>query len=172
MFSVKPPDIDESWLLGESPHKYVTRLAEEKVRALDVEDGMVILGGDTVVVLDGEIIGKPADLNEARMILAKLVGRSHFVYSSYAVRDKDRLVFGYDQASVYLKTLNAEAIEEYLNNCPDVLTKAGGYAIQNKKWSFVERIEGEKTTVVGLPMSLVVKELAGFGVVARHTQPR
>lgn len=164
-FSVVPGDIDETPHPGEEPVPHVVRLAEEKAREASTRAaGRVFIGADTIVVLDGEILGKPCDEAEAAVMLKKLSGRMHHVITGFAVVDlangttEKRTV----STEVYFRRLSAAEIAAYVaTGCP--LDKAGAYAIQGGAASMVEKINGSYTNVVGLPLCEVVGVLRELG---------
>ncbi|MBI4883507.1 MAG: Maf-like protein, partial [Actinobacteria bacterium] len=92
VFRVAVPDVDESPLPGEHPVAYVGRLATDKLRAVEVDDGALVIAADTTVELDGEILGKPTDIDDARAMLRRLSGRTHSVHTGVALRRDDRAV--------------------------------------------------------------------------------
>lgn len=114
----------------------------------------VVIGADTIVVLDGEILGKPKNLDEARKFLKKLSGREHVVYTGVAFVWKDGEHTFHDRTTVKFRDLPDELVEKYLK-VGNPLDKAGAYGIQDLGAVFVERIEGDFYTVMGLPIGKV-----------------
>ena len=152
-------DVDETPLETETPESYVERLARTKAKAVagKIKTGLV-LGADTTVVIDGEIIGKPVDLNDARQMLGKLSGKWHEVLTGIALFNKtaEKLVYrdAHERTRVkFAQLANAEI--EYLVTHGAPLDKAGGYAVQAQAALFIERIDGDYWNVVGLPVQLV-----------------
>jgi len=164
-FTVVPGDIDETPLPAEEPVAHVLRLAEEKAReAASRSDGHFFIGADTIVLCDGEILGKPADNAAAAVMLQKLSGRMHHVITGFAVlaRESGKLVRRSVSTEVYFRTLGAAEIDAYVaTGCP--LDKAGAYAIQGGAAAMVTRINGSYTNVVGLPLCEVVEVLQEVG---------
>src|SRR5687768_2919143 len=156
-FTKVVPDIDESEKPGEAPDVYVQRLAEEKASAIARRfPGETVLGADTTVVIDGTIIGKPIDMNDARRMLGLLSGRRHEVLTGVAVvRDSEGRV-GLQRTAVKFAEMSAAEIE-FLAERGDPLDKAGAYAVQAQAALFIEGIEGDYWNVVGLPISLVYR---------------
>lgn len=156
-FTVVAPDIDESEREGESPEDYVQRLAQEKAEKVmaDHPDGM-ILAADTTVVLDGRIMGKPLDLDDARRMLRALSGKPHDVFTGVAVIRDSVTRTGIQQTRVNFAELSDAEIE-FLTLVADPLDRAGAYAVQAQAALFVEGIEGDYWNVVGLPISLVYR---------------
>lgn len=150
-------DIDESELPGESPEDYVVRLAREKAEAVAVNfPGMPVLGADTTVVIDAQILAKPLDLDDARRMLRMLSGNWHAVLTGVAVvRDG---VTRSDIQSTRVKFASmSDAEVNHLAMLGDPLDKAGAYAVQAQAALFIEGIEGDYWNVVGLPISLVYR---------------
>ena len=163
--AVRPVDVDETRLPGEDPATYVRRLAVQKARAAPV-DGSVVLAADTAVVVDGDVLGKPADADDARTMLRRLSGCAHRVSSGVAVRgvggDVSTLVV---TTEVVMTTLSDAAIAAYVAT-GEPLDKAGGYGIQGRAAAFVERLDGSWTNVVGLPLVESLRLLRAAGVAA------
>lgn len=164
-FVVVPGHIDETPLPGELPGAHVLRLAEEKAREVARrEAGRFFIGADTVVVCDGEIMGKPRDDGDAVRMLTKLSGVSHEVITGFAVVDRERneTVSRNVTTRVVFKRLDDAEIAAYVaTGCPR--DKAGAYAIQGGAAYMVERIDGSYTNVVGLPLCEVVAALRDMG---------
>lgn len=161
---VQPADIDETPHAGEAPLDFVRRVAREKALAVDGV-GRPVLGADTEVVLDGVILGKPKDADDARRMLRALSGRAHEVVSAVAVvsngRCDDRLVV----ARVWMRALGDDEIDAYCGT-DEPWDKAGAYAVQGRAAAFVERIDGSYTAVVGLPLFEALALLRDAGVTA------
>jgi len=161
-----PADVDESILPGESPEVYAVRLALAKAAetASRYADGRV-LGADTIVVVGGEILGKPASLEDAARMLTMLSGRSHNVITGVALVDASdgRSMMGCETTEVRFRELSASEIEDYVAT-GEPMDKAGGYGIQGRASVFVEGITGCFFNVVGLPLARVWKMLREVGV--------
>lgn len=160
---VRPVDIDESVREGETPRGYVERLALEKARAARTDDGAVVLGADTAVVVDDDILGKPRDFAHAREMLKRLADREHEVLTAVAVvvgaheevvTTTSRVVFG---------PLADETIEAYWAT-GEPADKAGAYAVQGIAGAFVRELHGSVTGVIGLPLYETVELLHRFGI--------
>ena len=161
-FEASPADVDESREEGEEAVAYVRRLAREKAEAVARTRLFgLVLGADTVVVLDGEVLGKPRDDREARRMLRALGGRWHEVLTGVALvrAESGRCVVGHEQTRVRFGELSEGEIEEYVRT-GEPADKAGAYAIQGRAALFIEGIEGDFWNVVGLPVRLVYR-LAG-----------
>jgi len=158
--------IKEKIYPGEPPLVACQRAALEKAiyASRGLKEGLV-LGCDTIVVLEGEILGKPKDREEAGMMLRKLSGKSHEVFSGLALLDLDdsQIFTDFERTVVYFKELEQKEVERYLDSS-EPMGKAGAYAIQGKGALFVQRIEGCFYNVVGLPLyrlSMLLKKV-GF----------
>jgi septum formation protein len=164
-FDVFASDIPEEPLPAELPADFVVRLARDKAVATAARvEGRWFIGADTIVVCDGEIMGKPVDEADAVRMLKKLSGVPHEVITGYAIYDKSR--DGYlckaVVTKVFFKSLRDEEIGAYVaTGCP--MDKAGAYAIQGGAACMVERIDGSYTNVVGLPLCEVVEDLRVLG---------
>jgi septum formation protein len=145
--------VDETPLLNESPVDYVRRLAHAKAHAVP---GELVLGADTVVVVDGRILGKPADSDDAVRMLRLLSGRAHEVVTGICLGG----VIEHDVTTVYFSDLTEREIFDYVAT-GEPMDKAGAYAIQGRASCFVERIEGSYSNVVGLPVAVVYRRLCG-----------
>jgi septum formation protein len=167
-FRVAPADIDEEALPEEEPVDYVLRLAEEKAKAsAEKTEGRFFLGADTIVVCQGEIMGKPKDTADADRMLKKLSGVPHEVVTGFAIYDKERkgAVRNAVRTKVFFKHLRDEEISSYIaTGCP--FDKAGAYAIQGGAAHMVQKIEGSYTNVVGLPLCEVVEALRVLGALS------
>ncbi len=167
-FTVRPVDIDEQPRDGEPPADYVLRLAREKAAAaaaIGRDPDEVVLAADTSVVIDGLILGKPQDDEDARRMLGLLSGREHEVLTGVALRRNGREATGVASSRVKFLPLTTEEITWYVAS-GEPLDKAGGYAVQGLASRFVEEIHGSYANVVGLPVTLVYKLLrSGFGPV-------
>lgn len=153
-FTVRPVDVDETPLPDEAPLAYVERLARVKA-AERVGPGELVLGADTTVVLDGEILGKPADEAEARSMLARLAGREHTVLTGVSLVQADtgepKQATVVESSKVRIASLTEEEIAWYVAT-GETLDKAGSYAVQGIGAMFVEAVEGDYSNVVGLPL--------------------
>lgn len=161
-FKVVTAAIDETQWPGEAPIAYARRLAEAKARAVAAGGTRgVIIGADTIVVLDGVVLGKPPTPEVARDHLRRLRGRSHLVVTAVAAldTDQDRLVEGVEGTAVWLRSFTDEEIERYVAG-GEVMDKPGAYAIQHDHFAPVACLQGSETNVIGLPLALVADLLA------------
>ncbi|HSB16169.1 MAG TPA: Maf family protein [Bryobacteraceae bacterium] len=162
-FLVRPAEVDESRLEDESPEEHVRRLAREKVEATAARPGDVVLGADTVVVVDGEVLGKPEDTSDAERMLRKLSGREHVVMTGVCVRATGGTEVDVESTVVRFVALSEEEILDYAAS-GESMDKAGAYAIQGLASKFIDRIEGCYFNVVGLPVAMVYRKLKQLGV--------
>jgi len=156
--------VEEASVTGESPADHVRRLALAK--ALDVADGLtgsVVIGSDTVVVLDGDIIEKPATEDEAVDMLLRLAGRTHTVYTGFALVDADdgRTDAGFTMTDVTMRKFDRGTAERYVGT-GEPLDKAGAYGIQGYGAVLVTGIKGCYFTVMGLPVAELAERLRSF----------
>lgn len=161
---VRPVDLDETPRPGEAAADYVLRLAEEKAAAR-AEPGELVLAADTIVVLDGELLGKPVDVADARRMLAALSGREHEVLTGVAIYDPARCakLATFDRTRVRFAEMSEEEIGWYVST-GEPMDKAGAYGIQECGALFVEAIEGNYSNVVGLPMPTTWRLLRRAGI--------
>ncbi len=155
-FTVRPAEVDETPLPHEDPRAYVLRLAAAKARAVESADGDIVLGADTVVVVDGSILGKPTNPADAARMLESLSGRVHTVLTGVCLRSAARELAAAEATAVRFLPRTAAEIREYIAS-GEPMDKAGAYAIQGLASRFIDRIEGCYFNVVGLPISLVFR---------------
>jgi len=161
---VRPADIDEAVLPGEEPRAHCERLAREKVAAIAArEPDALVIGSDTIVVLDGDILGKPADDAEARATLARLSGRSHTVMTAVVVRYRGRERAAVEEVGVTFHPLSPDDIAAYVAT-REPMDKAGAYGIQGFGATIVQRVDGDYFAVMGLPLQRLVRLMAELGV--------
>jgi len=171
-FEIVVADVDESIRPDEKPEIYVRRLAAEKsaaaagvARAARAGEGAsqppVILGADTVVVVEGEILGKPRDEADAEAMLRLLSGKRHMVVTGVSLRQGAYELGRVEQTSVYFRALSADEVAWYVAS-GEGRDKAGAYAIQGLASRFIPRIEGSYSNVVGLPVAAVAELLTSL----------
>ncbi len=159
-FEVRPSHIPEEWQPGEAPVAYAERLAREK--ALSVP-GALVLGADTTVLLDGQLLEKPADAEDALRILRRLQGRTHEVISSIALVSGGVVRQATDITRVTFRSADDDLLRAYIAT-GEPMDKAGAYGIQGYGAALVERIEGDFFGVMGLPVRLVLGLLEAAGI--------
>jgi septum formation protein len=161
---VQPADIDETYLPGELPRAHALRLACEKaaVVARDTPEAIVI-GSDTIVVIDGDVLGKPANEAEAVAMLTRLSGRSHMVMTAIAVSWRGVQHSDVEEVGVTFHALTAEAIDAYVAT-REPMDKAGAYGIQGYGATIVRRVDGDYFAVMGLPLQRLVRIMADMGI--------
>lgn len=160
-FEVRPAEVDESWLPGETPHHYVVRVAAAKLAAVVAPDHWV-LAADTTVTIDGRVLAKAADSDEARAMLQSLSGRRHEVLTAFALRGPTGEAAELVSTTVEMIDFEGELLEQYVAS-KEWEGKAGAYAIQGIGAALVASVHGSVTNVIGLPLSEVVLCLRRLG---------
>ncbi len=161
---VDPVEVDELLLPGEDPEHYAIRLAREKARAgSERHPDIWALGADTVVVLDGRVLGKPESPTAAEDMLLELAGNRHRVVSAVALARGDDVRDACDVTSVWIRQMTREGARAYVQT-GEPLDKAGSYGIQGLGAVLVDRIEGDYFSVMGLPLRLVVDLMNAAGI--------
>ncbi len=161
--TVEPAGIEEVELDGETPEETAVRLAREKaVTVARRHPGTLVLGADTIVVLDGRQLGKPGSPEDAQAMLQDLEGGKHTVVTAVSLARDGRSEELVDATDVWLRKLSAGEIADYVAT-GEPLDKAGAYGIQGKGAVLIDRIEGDYFVVVGLPVRLVVELLRRAG---------
>lgn len=159
---VRPANIDESYFAGEEPRAHALRLARGKAEAI-AAPGAVTIGSDTIVILDGEILGKPADTAEATITLRRLSGRTHTVITAVAVHWRDQIVADAEEVTVTFRPLSDADIAAYIAT-GEPMDKAGAYGIQGYGATIVERVDGDYFAVMGLPLNRLTRLLESLGL--------
>jgi septum formation protein len=174
-FQVHAANINEDQIAGESPIDYALRLAREKAQAVAAQyPQSYVLGADTIVVIDGEVLGKPKDHADAARMLRLLSGRAHEVTTAVSLIAPSTITpstvaqgtLAETRASttkVYFREIAEAEIQQYVAG-GEPMDKAGAYAIQGGASRWTDRIEGEFSNVVGLPLSLVTEMLKTTGL--------
>lgn len=158
-------EVDERQLAGEAPAAYVRRVAEDKARdgAAALPPQAVVLAADTTVCLDGDVLGKPLDADDARRMLARLSGRTHEVLTAVVVGTRASFAVEVVTTRVEFMPLKAETIAAYVAS-GEPADKAGAYGIQGLGGALVKRIDGSYGAVVGLPLAETAEMLAKAGI--------
>jgi septum formation protein len=159
---VRPANIDETYLPGEAAREHAERLAREKAGAIEVPDAITI-GSDTIVVVDGRVLGKPRDREHAAEMLHQLSGRSHVVMTGVAAKWRGKLVSGLEEVGVTFRPLRDDEIERYIDT-GEPMDKAGAYGIQGFGATIVERVDGDYFAVMGLPLNRLARLLETLGL--------
>jgi septum formation protein len=165
-FSIDPADVDERVLPNELPEGYAVRVALDKARLAASRAGAgIVIAADTIVVVDDEILGKPADAGDAERMLKMLSGKVHRVITGLAVMDAatGKTLTRTSITRVWFRRLARREITSYIAT-GEPLDKAGAYGIQGLGALLVDRIDGCYFNVVGLPLSLLGELLRGFGI--------
>lgn len=165
-FKVIPSEIEEKLNARLHPRKQVEVLSEQKAQVVAAKaKNALVIGADTMVALDGEVIGKPKDEREARRMLKRLSGKKHSVITAFTIIDTvtKKIVTKSVETKVWFGKINEADIKNYVTK-DKPYDKAGGYGIQGLGAMIVERIDGEYSGAVGLPLFTLAKELRKFGV--------
>lgn len=157
-YVVRAPNIAEERRPHEHPRDYVCRLAEEKAFAIQIAPGEIVLGADTTVVLEDQVLEKPADEADALRMLGLLSGQEHQVITGICLRTPDAKTIDIATTRVRFVKLTEEELAAYVAS-GEPMDKAGAYAIQGLASKFIDRIQGCYFNVVGLPISLVYYHL-------------
>ena len=161
---VQPADIDESYVGGERPREHAERLAREKTAVIaEREPDALIIGSDTIVVVDGDVLGKPVDELDAVRMLARLAGRSHVVITAVAVAWRGETRSSVEEVGVTFHPMTRSEIDAYIAT-GEPMDKAGAYGIQGYGATIVSRVDGDYFAVMGLPLQRLTRVLAAIGV--------
>jgi septum formation protein len=158
-FQVRTAPVDESPLAHEKPEDYVRRVAEMKVLAIKPSPDEVVLGADTTVVIDSEMLAKPEDAADAKRMLTMLSGRRHEVLTGICIWRQRGIVRDWAATHVWFAEMGERTIDEYVAS-GEPMDKAGAYAIQGLASKYIERIDGDYFNVVGLPVAMVWRHLS------------
>jgi septum formation protein len=161
---VSPSNIDETMRPRETPRRHARRLAREKASAVATRNpDAITIGADTIVVIDGKVLGKPADFEDARRMLSMLSGREHTVITAVAVARGAKLRSSIEEVRVRFRKLRGDEIDSYIAT-GEPMDKAGAYGIQGYGATIVERVDGDYFAVMGLPLARLVTLLRAVGV--------
>ena len=162
-FEIVVSHVEEHFNERSTPEEIVQVLALQKAEAVAniLDQDVVVLGADTIVTIDNQILGKPKDETEARRMLKQLSGREHIVYTGVAIVSADESTTFYEETKVEFWELSDEEINNYIKS-GEPFDKAGAYGIQQLGSILVKRIDGDYFNVVGLPIAKTVRELKKF----------
>jgi septum formation protein len=161
---VQPADIDESYLAGERPREHAERLARGKTAVIAArEPDALVIGSDTIVVVDGDVLGKPADELDAVRMLARLAGRSHVVVTAVAVCWRGETRSAVEEVGVTFHPMSRTEIDAYIAT-GEPMDKAGAYGIQGYGATIVARVDGDYFAVMGLPLQRLTRVLNSLGI--------
>jgi len=167
-FEIKPSlDKEPKWELGQDPQEYALELAKIKGHRIALENReSVVISADTIVVLDKEVLGKPANKQEALKMLMKLSNRPHLVITSFCIQCVELELFELNSvtSTVYMAAFSQEVLQAYLET-GEGMDKAGSYAVQGIGSFLVKRIEGSYTNVIGLPVTEVITSLLHANII-------
>jgi len=162
-FEVRPADVDETYIDGEPAAVHAERLAREKAMKLAREEpDSIVIGSDTVVVIDHEVLGKPRDRDHAIDMLMRLEGRPHRVETGIAVARGDTVLSGVSGVKVHFRAFDRRTAEAYVST-GEPMDKAGAYGIQGYGSALVERIDGDYYAVMGLPIARMLSLIEAHG---------
>ena len=173
LLRIEPVEVDETPTPGERPRAYAQRLAAEKAAAALARLGspaLPVLTADTVVVLDDDILGKPANQEEAAAMLRRLAGRRHEVMTAYRAQFAGRMVERVVSTGVSFRSLDPDELRAYLD-CGEWQGKAGAYAIQGIAGAFAIEVRGSFSNVVGLPLAEVIADLRALEALPGYPPP-
>jgi septum formation protein len=162
-FRVRVAEVDETLLPGERGDDAALRLARAKAAAVSPSEELAVLAADTLVVLDGEALGKPIDATEARAMLGRLSGRSHEVVTGVCLAQGDRQQAALARTEVQFAKLQRSEIDTYVES-GEPLDRAGAYHIDGGACGFIVSVQGSPSNVAGLPAHLVLELLRGWGL--------
>lgn len=160
-FEIRPTDADEN-IKNMSPEQTVKELSSRKAQAADRNTNDIVIGSDTIVCLDNEILGKPVNETDAKRMLSKLSGKGHTVYTGVTILQGENIITKAISAKVYFRELTHKEIDRYIST-GEPLDMAGAYGIQGKGAAFIEKIDGDYYAVMGLPACYVSKTLSEIG---------
>ena len=170
-FDVQPADIDESYRPGETPPEHAERLAREKAKVVAAtHPHALVVGSDTIVVIDGDVLGKPKDPAQAVEMLLRLSGRDHEVCTGVAVAKDGRVESGLERVRVRFRRLDRRTAEQYVAT-GEPMDKAGAYGIQGFGATIVDAVNGDFFAVMGLPINRLIRLLESAGLVYRFGSP-
>lgn len=167
-FAVMPSHVEETFLKGETPREHVLRLSVAKTaNAFSNHPDAWVMGADTIVIINGEVLGKPKTPDEAREMLGKLSGQVHTVFTGFTVAKKnaDILISDAVESSVRFREIPEDEMAWYIRS-EEPYDKAGGYAVQGMGAFFIKEIRGSYTNVMGLPLCEVVDVMKSVGAIA------
>lgn len=148
-FEVRISEAEEE-IKSTNPKEVVQSIARQKANNISINDDELLICADTIVVLDNKILGKPADLPDARRMISSLQGRYHFVYTAVCLKYQGKQTEFVDEAEVAIYPMSDKEIEEYINTT-EPYDKAGGYAIQGIFSKYIKAYAGDYYTIMGLP---------------------
>jgi septum formation protein len=166
-FEIMPSNVDEKFMEGEAPRDHVLRLSEEKAKlASALHPEAWVIGADTIVIINGDVLGKPRTPDEAKEMLGKLSGQMHKVFTGFTVvrKSADILIRDAVESSVRFREIPEDEMAWYIRS-QEPYDKAGGYAVQGMGAFFIKEIYGSYTNVMGLPLCEVVDVLKRIGAI-------
>ena len=162
-FDVRVPEVEEYFPAGLTPEETVCYISREKSQAVEAAEDEIVITADTMVFLDDKKLGKPADETEALAMLTALQGRHHTVCTGITVRQGQRVLTRAQSTHVYFRPASEAELRAYIAG-GEPMDKAGAYGVQGQGALLVERIDGDFFNVMGLPVLLLSRMLAAFGI--------
>ncbi len=163
-FQVKVPNIPEVQRINETPRSFCLRISREKaIKVAQLYPHALVIGADTIVVIDGKILGKPRDTREANDFLTLLQDRVHEVFTGYTIISGNHHISKVVRTKVRFRAMTPEEISWYVLT-GEPMDKAGAYAVQGIGSLFIEKVHGCYTNVIGLPLSYLYNDLKKFGI--------
>lgn len=165
-FAIEPGSYEEDMTLPLPPEKLVAHLSLGKAKAVaDRHDDAIVIGADTFVVFEGRFLGKPKSIKEARVMLRALSKNECSIITGYSIVDckSGKVISRTDESKIYFKKLSEQEIDEYIAT-GEPMDKAGAFAVQGLGGKLIKRIDGEMTSIMGLPINLLQKDLNEFGI--------
>lgn len=159
-FEIRPACINEEELFDTDPIRNAVELAIRKAKAVAKDEPEIVIGADTIVLIDSKVFGKPADRSDAFQMLSELSGKTHQVVTAVAIIDTEKRIeeSWFEVTNVKFRRLDPDEIEEYLDS-GEYVDKAGAYGIQGRAAAFVDKIEGCYFNIVGLPLSRLFQRI-------------
>jgi septum formation protein len=166
-FEIIPSDYEEDMSLPLSPYELAKHLSRGKAESVaNVNIIGVVIGADTFVVYEDKILGKPYTADRAKEMLNMLSGKKHLVITGFTIidKEKDKTISRVVETNVFFRNLSSKEIDEYVAT-GEPLNKAGSYGILENGWKFIEKIEGSKSNIAGLPIEEVMESLKDFEII-------
>lgn len=157
-FNIVPSDVVED-IYENNPHKFTQELSRRKAKAIATKfSGAIVIAADTMVVMNNKLFGKPSDFTEAFSMLKTFSGKKHKVVTGITIIKNGEVITDSDEGTIKLKTLTKAQIIEFINNT-NPYDKAGGYSVEDLPKDYIDKIEGEVSTILGLPLHIVNRHL-------------
>jgi len=157
-FNIVPSNVSED-IYENNPHKFTQELSKRKAKAIAAKfSDVIVIAADTMVVMDNKLFGKPSDFTEAFSMLSTFSGKKHKVVTGITIIKNGEVITDSDEGTIKLKILTKAQIIEFINNT-NPYDKAGGYSVEDLPKDYIDKIEGEVSTILGLPLHIVNRHL-------------